>query len=260
MAQRISRAKRTVRDVRFDQPGDLATVLRVLYLVFNEGYTGDVDLAEEAIRLARQLSSMTNDERGGGPARADAAAPRPATSADGATAPRPTGRPGPDALGHRADRRGRRGPAGRTGPRPARRVPGPGRDRRPARRRAARRGDRLGADRRAGTTSCSGSPAPRSCGSTAPSRSVRPTARVAGLAALADGRPGLPRHAAASAYLHERAGDLPTAARLYAEAARPPPNPPSGTTSSGRRRGSARRCVAPDLPVAPDLVPDRGRA
>ena len=45
MAQRISRAKRTVSDVRFDQPGDVATVLRVLYLVFNEGYSGDVDLA-----------------------------------------------------------------------------------------------------------------------------------------------------------------------------------------------------------------------
>src|ERR687893_1388111 len=63
MAQRISRAKRTVGDVRFDQPGDLATVLRVLYLVFNEGCTGDVDLAAEAIRLARQLASMTDDAR-----------------------------------------------------------------------------------------------------------------------------------------------------------------------------------------------------
>ncbi len=59
MAQRISRAKRTVSGVRFDAPGDLATVLRVLYLVFNEGYSGEVDLAEEAIRLARQVTSMT---------------------------------------------------------------------------------------------------------------------------------------------------------------------------------------------------------
>src|SRR5205085_7223532 len=39
MAQRISRAKRTVSDVRLNQPGDVATVLRVLYLVFNEGFT-----------------------------------------------------------------------------------------------------------------------------------------------------------------------------------------------------------------------------
>src|SRR3954466_11185379 len=56
MAQRISRAKRTVSDVRFDSPGDVATVLRVLYLVFNEGYSGNVDLAGEAIRLTRQLA------------------------------------------------------------------------------------------------------------------------------------------------------------------------------------------------------------
>jgi predicted RNA polymerase sigma factor len=57
MAQRISRAKRTVADVRLDRPGDVATVLRVLYLVFNEGYSGDVDLSAEAIRLTRQLAA-----------------------------------------------------------------------------------------------------------------------------------------------------------------------------------------------------------
>ena len=32
-------------------------MLRVLYLVFNEGYSGDVDLAAEAIRLTRQLAA-----------------------------------------------------------------------------------------------------------------------------------------------------------------------------------------------------------
>jgi predicted RNA polymerase sigma factor len=42
---------------------------------------------------------------------------------------------------------------------------------------------------------------------------------VAGLAALAAVDPGLPRHTAAAAYLHEKAGDLRTAARLYADAA-----------------------------------------
>jgi predicted RNA polymerase sigma factor len=62
MAQRISRAKRIVGDVRLDEPGDLRTVLKVLYLVFNEGYSGDVDLAAEAIRLARQLAASTQDE------------------------------------------------------------------------------------------------------------------------------------------------------------------------------------------------------
>lgn len=58
MAQRISRAKRTIAGTRLDEPGDIATVLRVLYLIFNEGYSGNVDLAAEAIRLSRQLSSQ----------------------------------------------------------------------------------------------------------------------------------------------------------------------------------------------------------
>src|SRR4051812_8419156 len=66
MAQRISRAKRTVADVRFDEPGDVATVRRVLYLIFNEGYTGQVDLAAEALRLTRQLAAMTDDEETAG--------------------------------------------------------------------------------------------------------------------------------------------------------------------------------------------------
>ena len=38
MAQRISRAKRTLRGRRLDQPGDLAVVLRVLYLVYTAGH------------------------------------------------------------------------------------------------------------------------------------------------------------------------------------------------------------------------------
>ena len=48
----------------------------------------------------------------------------------------------------------------------------------------------------------------------------------AGLAALAELDPCLPRHAAVAAYLHERDGDLATAAGLYAEAARQAPNLP----------------------------------
>jgi predicted RNA polymerase sigma factor len=35
--------------------------MRVLYLVFNEGYSGDVDLAAEAIRLTRQLVALVDD-------------------------------------------------------------------------------------------------------------------------------------------------------------------------------------------------------
>jgi RNA polymerase sigma factor (sigma-70 family) len=68
MAQRISRAKQTVKDssLRFSLPEQreradrLRSVLHVLYLIFNEGYAashGDLlqrhDLASEAIRLAR---------------------------------------------------------------------------------------------------------------------------------------------------------------------------------------------------------------
>jgi RNA polymerase sigma factor (sigma-70 family) len=64
MAQRISRAKRTLRGRRLDQPGDLAVVLRVLYLVYTAGHSDPparVDLAGEAIRLARQLTLATEE-------------------------------------------------------------------------------------------------------------------------------------------------------------------------------------------------------
>jgi RNA polymerase sigma factor (sigma-70 family) len=61
MAQRISRAKRALRGRRLDRPGDLAVVLRVLYLVYSAGHAGRVDLAAEAIRLARQLTLATEE-------------------------------------------------------------------------------------------------------------------------------------------------------------------------------------------------------
>src|SRR5437763_10137838 len=61
MAQRISRAKRVVSRAGVDRPGDVRTVMRVLYLVFNEGYSGDVDLAAEAIRLTRLLAALVAD-------------------------------------------------------------------------------------------------------------------------------------------------------------------------------------------------------
>ncbi len=73
MAQRISRAERTVAGVGLSpagakpdasggpkRRGDVATVLHVLYLVFNKGYSGDVDLAAEAIRLTRQLAASVD--------------------------------------------------------------------------------------------------------------------------------------------------------------------------------------------------------
>jgi RNA polymerase sigma factor (sigma-70 family) len=61
MAQRISRAKRALQGRRLDSPGDLAVVLRVLYLVYTAGHAGRVDLAAEAIRLARQLTLATEE-------------------------------------------------------------------------------------------------------------------------------------------------------------------------------------------------------
>jgi predicted RNA polymerase sigma factor len=71
MAQRISRAKRVVvqagvGQAGVDRPGDVHTVMRVLYLVFNEGYSGDVDLAAEAIRLTRQLVALVDDPEANG--------------------------------------------------------------------------------------------------------------------------------------------------------------------------------------------------
>ena len=73
MAQRISRAKATIRGsgIPFRMPSDaergarLAAVLHVLYLVFNEGYTSSsgpelqrTDLSNEAIRLARAVHAL----------------------------------------------------------------------------------------------------------------------------------------------------------------------------------------------------------
>ncbi|WP_369372733.1 RNA polymerase sigma factor [Promicromonospora sp. Populi] len=62
MAQRISRAKRTITGERFDTPGDVRAVLHVLYLIFNEGFTGEISLAAEAIRLTRQLVAATSTD------------------------------------------------------------------------------------------------------------------------------------------------------------------------------------------------------
>src|SRR5205823_11868948 len=76
-AQRIVRAKRTLTEarVRFEVPGGaermarLASVLEVIYLIFNEGYSATAGedwmrpgLCEEALRLGRILAELVPAE------------------------------------------------------------------------------------------------------------------------------------------------------------------------------------------------------
>ena len=220
MAQRISRAKRTVSGVQFNQPGDVATVLRVLYLVFNEGYSGDVDLAGEAIRLTRQLATRINHEEVAGLLAL--------------------------MLLHHARRPARTAPDGRL-------VPLAEQDRSLWNTRMIAEGvailqaalarDRLGefqaqaaiaalhADAQTAEETdwvqivewydelvrLTDSPVARLNRVVALGEADGPRAGLAALAAL---DPALPRYTAVAAYLHERDGDPSTAARLYAEAAR----------------------------------------
>jgi len=77
IAQRIVRAKRTLAEarVRFEVPGGpervarLTSVLEVIYLIFNEGYSATAGedwvrpaLCEEALRLGRILAELTPNE------------------------------------------------------------------------------------------------------------------------------------------------------------------------------------------------------
>ena len=77
IAQRLVRAKRTLADVRVpfevprgpDRDARLSSVLEVLYLIFNEGYTASAgddwmrpQLCEEALRLGRVLATLAPAE------------------------------------------------------------------------------------------------------------------------------------------------------------------------------------------------------
>lgn len=228
MAQRISRAKRVVGRAGVDVAGvrgrDLGTVMRVLYLVFNEGYSGDVDLAAEAIRLTRQLAALVDD---------------------------------PEVHGllalmllHHARRPSRTGPHGRL-------VPLAEQDRTRwdggliaegvVVLQAALARDRLGEYQCQAAVAALHADAPRveetdwlqvvewydellRFADTPIVRLNRAVAvgeadgAPAGLAALAEVPAEVPRRDAVAAHLHEHAGDLGEAARLYAAAARAAPS------------------------------------
>ena len=70
MKRRLTRAKAKIKvaGIPFRVPPDhvlpdrVGVVLKVVYLIFNEGYGGRDDLADEAIRLGRMLAALMPDE------------------------------------------------------------------------------------------------------------------------------------------------------------------------------------------------------
>ncbi|HEY2272653.1 MAG TPA: sigma-70 family RNA polymerase sigma factor [Jatrophihabitantaceae bacterium] len=70
MKRRLSRAKAKIKATAIPfavpeahvLPDRLDAVLAVIYLIFNEGYRGRIDLGAEAIRLARVLAALMPDE------------------------------------------------------------------------------------------------------------------------------------------------------------------------------------------------------
>ena len=123
VAQRIVRAKAKIRDARIpyqvpsraDLPDRLDTVLRVVYLVFNEGYSASSgasltrhDLSAEAIRLGRLLVELLPEPEAMGLLALMLLheSRRAARTTAGGRAD-PDGRTGPIALESRSDRRRR---------------------------------------------------------------------------------------------------------------------------------------------------------
>jgi RNA polymerase sigma factor (sigma-70 family) len=224
MAQRISRAKRTVSEVRLDAPGDLATVLTTLYLVFNEGYSGDVDLAAEAIRLTRRLAAAADDAEASGllalmllhHARRDAR-----IRADGSLVPlaeQDRTRWNGELISDGVDLLQAALARDRLGPYQAQAAI------------AALHADARTVEETDWVQIVEWYDELLALGDSMVVRLNRAVAfgqadgARAGLAALAGVDPSVPRYAAARAYLLEQDGDVVTAARLYAEAAAAAPN------------------------------------
>jgi RNA polymerase sigma-70 factor (ECF subfamily) len=70
MKRRLSRAKAKIKATRIPfavpdahlLPERVDAVLAVIYLIYNEGYSGRLDLASEAIRLGRMVTALMPDE------------------------------------------------------------------------------------------------------------------------------------------------------------------------------------------------------
>ncbi len=114
MAQRLVRAKKKIKlagipfrvPVAERLPERLEAVLAVFYLIYNEGYGGRDDLADESIRLAYR-ADVAHARRAGGAraARTDAAARRATRRADERRRDHPARGPGSRAVGSAQDRR-----------------------------------------------------------------------------------------------------------------------------------------------------------
>ena len=255
MGKRIVRAKRKIAEAHIpyrvpadeELPDRLRGVLRVVYLIFNEGYAaaeGDrlvrEELCDEAIRLGELLTRLMPDDAEAWGLLAlmllhDA---RRAARVD------PSGRyvaldaQDRSLLGSGPDPRGPRAARPRGAPAPPGRVPAAGRHHRPADRGSGRRRDRLGADRRA--VRRAGPAQPVAGGRAQPRGRRRPGRRAGRRAWSCSSRCSAIRRSSATSRCTRRtpscsaARATPRAPRARTSGrSRSPPTPSSAPSSSG---------------------------